>query len=257
MPCSRATPSGSDEQFVSQARGREITFGKCLDAIERIWNREPGRLLDIGTGGGSFPLHRVEARVEGRGLRAESLAVRVGAGELRPADSSRHGVRAELPGTFLRRRHAVGRAGTYARSEDRGSRDPSAVEGRRAARHQLSRHRQLDCARSWAARGCFSSTCTSTTSPARTIRKLLEDAGFEIVRIRPHFQRLALGYILHRATPYVGASGAPGSTACCEASELPTGRCRTGWDRRLSSRANVRQSTETCSSRICSRNFCK
>ena len=26
-----------------------------------------------------------------------------------------------------------------------------------------------------------------------TIRKLLEDAGFEVVRIRPHFQRLALG----------------------------------------------------------------
>ncbi len=38
-----------------------------------------------------------------------------------------------------------------------------------------------------------------------TIRKLLEDAGFEIVRIRPHFQRLALGYILRRAMPYVGA----------------------------------------------------
>ena len=35
--------------------------------------------------------------------------------------------------------------------------------------------------------------------------KLLEDAGFEIVRIRPHFQRLALGYVLHRAMPYCGA----------------------------------------------------
>ena len=29
-----------------------------------------------------------------------------------------------------------------------------------------------------------------------TIRKLLEDAGFEIVRIRPHFQRLGCGYVL-------------------------------------------------------------
>ena len=38
-----------------------------------------------------------------------------------------------------------------------------------------------------------------------TIRKLLGDAGFEVVRIRPHFQRLALGYVLHRATPYAGA----------------------------------------------------
>jgi hypothetical protein len=38
-----------------------------------------------------------------------------------------------------------------------------------------------------------------------TIRKLLENAGFEIVKVRPHYQRLALGYVLHRATPYVGA----------------------------------------------------
>jgi hypothetical protein len=38
-----------------------------------------------------------------------------------------------------------------------------------------------------------------------TIRKLLEDAGFEVVRIRPHFQRLGLGYVLRRASPYVGA----------------------------------------------------
>ena len=48
--------SGSDEQFVSQARGREITFERMpRNAIERIWSQKPGRLLDIGTGGGSFP----------------------------------------------------------------------------------------------------------------------------------------------------------------------------------------------------------
>ena len=46
---------GADEQFVSQARGRELTFNKCLDLIERVWQRPPGNLLDIGTGGGSFP----------------------------------------------------------------------------------------------------------------------------------------------------------------------------------------------------------
>ena len=41
-----------------------------------------------------------------------------------------------------------------------------------------------------------------------TIRKLLEDAGFDVIRIRPHFQRLGFGYILHRATPYAGVAGA-------------------------------------------------
>jgi hypothetical protein len=38
-----------------------------------------------------------------------------------------------------------------------------------------------------------------------TIRQLLEKAGFDILRISPHFQRLSLGYVLSRAAPYVGA----------------------------------------------------
>jgi hypothetical protein len=38
-----------------------------------------------------------------------------------------------------------------------------------------------------------------------TMRRLLEDAGFEVVRIRPHFQRLGLAYVVSRAVPYVGA----------------------------------------------------
>ena len=47
-----------------------------------------------------------------------------------------------------------------------------------------------------------------------TIRKLLEDAGFDVVRIRPHFQRLALGYVLRRATPYVGAPARVAERVC-------------------------------------------
>jgi hypothetical protein len=38
-----------------------------------------------------------------------------------------------------------------------------------------------------------------------TIRKLLGDSGFEIILIRPHFQRLGVGYVLRRAIPYAGA----------------------------------------------------
>jgi hypothetical protein len=37
-----------------------------------------------------------------------------------------------------------------------------------------------------------------------TIRRLLEDTGFELLRLAPHVQRLGLGYVLHRATPYAG-----------------------------------------------------
>ncbi|MCW5877448.1 MAG: class I SAM-dependent methyltransferase [Anaerolineales bacterium] len=44
---------GTDELFVSQAAGRERTFAKSLKLIERL-RPGRGRLLDVGTAGGSF-----------------------------------------------------------------------------------------------------------------------------------------------------------------------------------------------------------
>ncbi|MBX3048333.1 MAG: class I SAM-dependent methyltransferase [Anaerolineales bacterium] len=44
---------GTDELFVSQAAGRERTFAKSLKLIERL-RPSRGRLLDVGTAGGSF-----------------------------------------------------------------------------------------------------------------------------------------------------------------------------------------------------------
>lgn len=51
---------GSDETFVSQAEGRERTFDKNLDLIER-YRPQKGRILDVGTAGGSF-LHVAKQR---------------------------------------------------------------------------------------------------------------------------------------------------------------------------------------------------
>lgn len=50
---------GSDENFVSQAKGRELTFTKSLKLIEKYSNK--GKILDIGTAGGSF-LHVAKKR---------------------------------------------------------------------------------------------------------------------------------------------------------------------------------------------------
>jgi 2-polyprenyl-3-methyl-5-hydroxy-6-metoxy-1,4-benzoquinol methylase len=44
---------GSDEMFVSQAAGRERTFAKSLKLIEKEMSNA-GRILDVGTAGGSF-----------------------------------------------------------------------------------------------------------------------------------------------------------------------------------------------------------
>lgn len=45
--------SGTDEAFISQVEGRERTFAKCLDLIES-YIPQKGKILDIGTAGGSF-----------------------------------------------------------------------------------------------------------------------------------------------------------------------------------------------------------
>jgi 2-polyprenyl-3-methyl-5-hydroxy-6-metoxy-1,4-benzoquinol methylase len=45
--------SGEDETFISQVAGRERTFEKCLDLIEH-YSPKKGKILDIGTAGGSF-----------------------------------------------------------------------------------------------------------------------------------------------------------------------------------------------------------
>jgi 2-polyprenyl-3-methyl-5-hydroxy-6-metoxy-1,4-benzoquinol methylase len=45
--------AGSDETFISQAAGRERTFAKSLKFIEKF-HPQRGRLLDVGTAGGSF-----------------------------------------------------------------------------------------------------------------------------------------------------------------------------------------------------------
>ena len=44
--------SGSDEAFISQAYGREKTFARQLRIISRFI--KPGKVLDVGTAGGSF-----------------------------------------------------------------------------------------------------------------------------------------------------------------------------------------------------------
>jgi 2-polyprenyl-3-methyl-5-hydroxy-6-metoxy-1,4-benzoquinol methylase len=44
---------GTDELFISQAASRERTFAKSLKSIEGL-RPEPGKLLDVGTAGGSF-----------------------------------------------------------------------------------------------------------------------------------------------------------------------------------------------------------
>ena len=194
---------GSDEQFVSQVAGREITFERCLDIIERIWDRAPGRLLDIGTGSGSFP-HMASKR----GWKAEGCEPNHW---LCQWALENYGLPIR-PGTVSDQKYP-------AKSFDvvtlwdvlEHTPDPKTevLETHRLLKeHGLLVINYPDIG-SWIARlmgrsWVFLLDVHLYYFTRATIRKLLEDAGFEVVRVRPHFQRLALGYILRRAIPYAG-----------------------------------------------------
>jgi 2-polyprenyl-3-methyl-5-hydroxy-6-metoxy-1,4-benzoquinol methylase len=195
---------GSDEQFVSQARGREITFAKSLDAIEKVWNRTPGRLLDIGTGGGSFPF--IASR---RGWKADGCEPNRWLCEWAMAN---YGLPIR-PGTVFEQQYASASYDVVT-LWDVLEHTPDPKTEIREAHRLLSDNGLLVInypdigswiakvmGRSWV----FLLDVHLYYFTRGTIRKLLEDASFEIVHIRPHFQRLALGYVLRRATPYAGA----------------------------------------------------
>jgi 2-polyprenyl-3-methyl-5-hydroxy-6-metoxy-1,4-benzoquinol methylase len=195
---------GSDELFVSQARGREITFGKSLDLIQRVWKRGPGRLLDVGTGGGSFPFiaSRRGWQVEGCepnrwlcdwALENYNLPIR--------------------PGTVFEQNFPA-RSFDVVTLWDVLEHTPDPKSEVREA-HRLLREKGLLVINypdigSWIARlmgrsWVFLLDVHLYYFTRATIRKLLEDADFEVVVIRPHFQRLGCAYVLQRAAPYMGA----------------------------------------------------
>ena len=196
--------AGSDEQFVSQARGREITFGKCLEIIEPIWNRPPGRLLDIGTGGGSFP-HIASKRgwqVEGcepnRWLCEWAL--------------KNYGIQIRA-GTVFEQHYATGSFDLVTLWDVlEHTADPKAEisETYRLLKNSGLLVINYPDIGSWIARlmgrsWVFLLDVHLYYFTRTTIGKLLDDAGFDTVCIRPHFQRLGLGYVLHRAAAYIGS----------------------------------------------------
>jgi 2-polyprenyl-3-methyl-5-hydroxy-6-metoxy-1,4-benzoquinol methylase len=196
--------AGSDEQFVSQVHGREITFGKCLDIIEEVWSRAPGRLLDIGTGGGSFPY--VASK---RGWRAEGCEPNRWLCEW----AGKHYGLPVLPGTVFEQRYPAGAYDVVTLWDVlEHTTDPKTVilEAHRLLKeHGLVVVNYPDIG-SWIARlmgrsWVFLLDVHLYYFTRTTIRKLLENSGFEIAHIRPHFQRLGLGYVLYRATPYLGS----------------------------------------------------
>lgn len=204
---------GSDEAFVSQAAGRELTFERCLNVIERLTGGRRGKVLDVGTAGGSF-LH-VAAR---RGWQVEGCEPNRW---LCDWAERRYGLSVRS-GTLFEQAYAAEQFDVISLWDVlEHVPDPKAVI---RECHALLKPNGLLVVNypdigSWIARVMkrswfFLLSVHLYYFTRASLGRLLADAGLTVVLARPHFQWLELGYVLRRARTYVGAPALLAERAC-------------------------------------------
>lgn len=194
--------AGTDEKFVSQAAARENTFGKCLDLVEKYCPSR-GRILDIGAAAGAFLYVAQKRGWQIAGCEPNRWMCKWA--------QTHYGIQIQ-PGTVfdLRENQAASFDAITLWDVLEHTPDAKAV--------------LVECARllkpggllivnypdigSWIARlmgrkWVFLLSVHLYYFTRTTIRTILDQTGFSIKELRPHFQTLELGYIAERMKPYL------------------------------------------------------
>jgi SAM-dependent methyltransferase len=197
---------GSDETFVSQVAFREATFERCLDGIESRARPQGRRVLDVGAAGGSFLAVARKRGYQPLGCEPSRWM----------CDFAREQYGLELlPGTLFDLDLPPGSIDLLTLFDViEHTPDPTAVV-RRA--HDLLApggvlaitYPDYDslAARIMGPRWVFLLTVHLYYFGPRTMRRLLERAGFAPVGFSRYWQTLELGYVVRRAAPYLGPLG--------------------------------------------------
>lgn len=190
---------GSDETFVSQAKGREITFNKCLKLIEKY--RKKGKILDIGTAGGSF-LHVAKKRGwEVHGVEPNKWLCKWG--------KKNYGIDIKQ-GTIFDNEFKEDYFDVVTLWDvlEHVS-DPTKLlnECRRILKKKGILIVNYPDIGSWIARlmrskWIFLLSVHLYYFTPKTIKATLGKTGFKTLKIKPHFQTLSLGYLAYRMEPY-------------------------------------------------------
>jgi 2-polyprenyl-3-methyl-5-hydroxy-6-metoxy-1,4-benzoquinol methylase len=193
---------GTDETFVSQIEGRERTFEKSLNLIESLIPGK-GRILDIGTAGGSFLGVAKHHGWDVQGCEPSKWLAEWG--------SSHYGINVH-PGTVfdMKLDDAMFDVVTLWDVLEHTP-DPSAVlkECRRILKPGgllIVNYPDIgsSIARIMGRKWVFLLSVHLYYFTNETIRKILENTGFDIVKEKKHWQILELGYIFFRMKAYVG-----------------------------------------------------
>ena len=192
---------GSDEMFISQAAGRERTFAKSLKLIERN-KPAKGRLLDVGTAGGSFLAVAKRAGWEVAGCEPNRWLANWG--------NDKYGLDIQ-PGTIFDMQLEDASFDVVTLWDVlEHTPDPSKVllECQRVLKPGgllVVNYPDVDSliGRLMGRRWVFLLSIHLYYFTVDTIRQMLSQTGFKLVKRRRHWQSLELGYILFRMQAYI------------------------------------------------------
>ncbi len=192
---------GSDEMFISQAAGRERTFAKSLKLIERH-KPTKGRLLDVGTAGGSFLAVAKRAGWEVAGCEPNRWLANWG--------NDKYGLDIQ-PGTIFDMQLEDASFDVVTLWDVlEHTPDPSKVllECQRVLKPGgllVVNYPDVDSliGRLMGRRWVFLLSIHLYYFTVDTIRQMLSQTGFKLVKRRRHWQSLELGYILFRMQAYI------------------------------------------------------
>ena len=194
--------SGEDPAFVSQAASRERTFARCLDLVEANVSGR-GRLLDIGTAGGSF-LHVAKSRGwEVAGCEPSRWLCDW---------SAKHYGLTVHPGTIFDMPGLVPASFDVITLWDVLEHVPDPAKVLDECRRLLKPGGLLVVnypdigawiSRAMGRRWVFLLSVHLYYFTRTTISKMLRGRGFEPFLLKPHFQTLELGYLFHRMRAYI------------------------------------------------------
>jgi len=191
---------GTDETHVGQAKGREITFAKQLKLINKFKPRK-GKLLDIGTAGGSFLYVAKKNGWDVHGVEPNKWMAKWGKKhygiDIKPGDIFAN----KYPDNYF----------DVVTLWDVLEHVPDAAKTLDEVNRILKPKGLLvvnypDIG-SWIARvlkrkWMFLLSVHLYYFTPRTIRIMLNKHGFKVKKIKPHFQSLAFGYLIFRTGAY-------------------------------------------------------
>ncbi|MCA9408771.1 MAG: class I SAM-dependent methyltransferase [Candidatus Omnitrophica bacterium] len=195
-----AYSSGSDEGFISQAKGRERTFAKSLKSIEKYV--PPSKILDVGTAGGSFLKAAKDRGWNVSGCEPNRWLAEWG--------KKNYGIDIHSGTIFdMELDHDSFNVVTLWDVLEHVP-DPQKVlkECSRVLKDNgllLINYPDINSlvARMMGKKWVFLLSVHLYYFTPKTITKLLEKCGYEVVKITKHWQTLELDYILFRMKPYI------------------------------------------------------